>query len=112
MKEAVKEYTDNLWKEAKLNKELADEAYEKGDLSLSAFHKGTVSTYEGIAAGLDDILAESVKIYIVWASERYEESFIDKIFFNENKAKEYIENRDKMTGMYYSIQETEVEGEE
>lgn len=58
MNEAIKEYTDNLWKDAKLNKELADEAYEKGDLALSAFHKGMVTVYEGIAAGLDDIIAD------------------------------------------------------
>lgn len=61
MNEAIKEYTDNLWKEAKLNKELADEAYEKGDLALSAFHKGMVTVYEGERLCKEDKILESEK---------------------------------------------------
>ncbi|WP_179862672.1 hypothetical protein [Bacillus thuringiensis] len=50
-----------------------------------------------------------MKVYIVWVSEPWEESFIDKIFSEEDKAKGYIEYRDKMTGMEYTIEEKEVE---
>lgn len=45
-----------------------------------------------------------MEVYIVWANEPWEESFIDKIFSEEDKANKYIEYRDKMTGMEYTIE--------
>jgi hypothetical protein len=43
---------------------------------------------------------------VIWSN--YGEYGVEKVFTEEEDAKKYIRHRDKMTGLYYSIEEVEV----
>jgi hypothetical protein len=43
---------------------------------------------------------------VIWSN--YSEYGVEKVFADEREAKKYIWHPDKMTGLYYSIEEVEV----
>lgn len=58
MREAIKEFIDQLQQSAVENRKRADSAYDNEDLGLSGFYKGQWMANEGTAIALTTILSK------------------------------------------------------
>ncbi|UOK49513.1 hypothetical protein KU891_28920 (plasmid) [Bacillus tropicus] len=58
MREAIKEFIDQLQQSAVENRKRADSAYDNEDLGLSGFYKGQWIANEGTAIALTTILSK------------------------------------------------------
>ncbi|MEK4501190.1 glyoxalase [Bacillus sp. FSL R12-0069] len=58
MRKEIEEYIKHLHQAAIDSRKDAEEAFKKGDLGLSGFHRGEYHTLEGIAIVLEDILGD------------------------------------------------------